>query len=419
MSPDNEPSLPVLRGEEALRLAEIATREARGVLRRFAPEQVAGALLELSAADRVAFLEVSDRLPEIVPCLPELTLTQTIRSVGLDEAGWLVEFASPEQRIAALDLDCWQDRRLSPSRVFEWIDALIEAGAETLLAAFDELDPELWILALQWMAKFSIPDAGDGGADPGEEADRVAAEGSTDDGVVFYRLSSPDHEERVRAILGAARIYVPSLYWDFVYGAITESGRSCEEVAARWHRARLNDLGFPDLEQAMDVYKPLRADAVPVVDSLAAPPAQATPAPAVLSGSWLGRALSELPAERASEVQNQLFALANAIAVADRLPLTEATALEHSVHKALEGVDRGLAALATAHVRSLGEVADTTPTRDLFRIGATLHPELRPQQTLTGLEEKEEAGVGFDWDVLDEWISEADQTLGPDGRLRR
>lgn len=57
-------------------------------------------------------------------------------------------------------------------------------------------------------------------------------------------------------------------------------------------------------------------------------------------------------------------------------------------------------------------------SRDLFRIGATLHPELRPRQ-VAGLEEKEDAGEGSDWDVPDEWLSEADQTLGPDGRLRR
>ena len=409
----------VLHGEEALRLATIATRRSRGVLYGFAPEQLAIALQELPAADRIAFLEVADRLPEVVPCLPELTLTQTIRSVGMEEAGWLVEFASPEQRVAALDLDCWQDQRLSPSRVFEWIDALIEAGTETLLAAFDELDPELWIVALQWMAKFSIPGLGEAGVetDPWEDGDCEAAEGSTDDGVVFYLASSPGHEERIRSILSTARTYKPSLYWDFVYGAILEPPRSCEEAAARWHKGRLNDLGFPDLERAMKVYKPLPVGSVPLVESLSAPPAEATRVPAVLSDSSLGGALSQLPAERASEIQSRLYALANAIAVADRRPLTDAEALEDCLRKALEGVDCGLAALAEAHHRSLGEIADTTPTWDLFRVGVTLHAELRPQATLAELEDKEEAGMGFDWDVLDEWLSEVDQTLTADGRL--
>ncbi len=425
--PDTGPTppapAPVLHGEDALRLAEIATPETRGVLSRFAPEQVAAALQELPAADQVAFLEVSDRLPEIVPCLPEVTLIQTMRSVGLPDAGWLVEFASPEQRIAALDLDCWRDHRLSPTRVFEWIDALIEAGTETLLAAFDELDPELWILTLQWMAEFSLPGDGAGAREEGpfDDGDCIAADGSSEDGIVFYCAYSPDHEERLHSILSTARIYAPSLYWDFVYGAITEPSHSCEEAATRWHKARLNDLGFPDLEHAMKVYQPLRAESVAVVESLNAPPAEETPVPAMLSGSWLGRALSELPPERASEVQNQLFALTNAIAVADRLSLTSAEALEQSLRKALAGVDRGLAALANAQYRSLGEISDTTATRDLFRIGVTLNPDLHTRPTLGELEEWEELEQeeGFDWDVPDEWLSEADQTLGPDGTLRR
>ncbi len=45
--------------------------------------------------------------------------------------------------------------------------------------------------------------------------------------------------------------------------------------------------------------------------------------------------------------------------------------------------------------------------------------QLPVKQTLAELEEKEDAAMGSDWDVPEEWISEEDQTLGPDGRLRR
>ena len=107
----------------------------------------------------------------------------------------------------------------------------------------------------------------------------------------------------------------------------------------------------------MKVYKPLQVQSVPLVESLLAPPAEATRLPAVLTGTGLGGALSDLPADRASEIQNQLLELTNAIAVADRLPLTNAEALEGSLHKALEGVDMGLTALANAHGRSASVVS--------------------------------------------------------------
>lgn len=411
---------PPIHGSEAMRLAEVGTPEARGELLRYEPEQLANALQELGVDDRVAFLEMADRLPEIVPCLPEVVLTQTMRGVGLADAGWLIEFASPEQKVAAFDLDCWRDGRLSPGRLFEWIDALIEAGTETLLAAFDDIDAELWIVALKRMATFSIPGHSGAGLaiDPWDAADAGCMDGLTEDGVVFYEPTAGDHEERIHTILSTARVYVPSLYWDFVYGAITESSRSCEESAARWQRGRLNDLGFPDVADAMGIYRRLPIDEVPRVESMAAPPASETAVPDVLIGTALGRAVAALPAQRASEIMGQLFSLANAIAVADRLSLSVAAALEHSLGKALEGVDRGLAALAAARHRSLSEIADTTSPRDLFRVGMTLSPELHPQPSLGELEAHEADAEGLDWGVSYEWLAEEDETLDPSGRPR-
>ena len=331
--------------------------------------------------------------------------------------------------MAAFDLDCWRDGRLSTARLFAWIDALIEAGTDALLAGFDDLDTELWIVALQQMAKFSIPGRGgdqldyeDGGEDdPWSRAGAFIPDGVSEDGVVFYELRDGGYDDRLREILRTARIYVPTLYWDFVYGAITESVHTVEESAARWQKGRLNDLGFPDVEHAMDVYKPLEIMTLPKVETMSATTeireSNETSIPDVLSGTSLGRALAELSPERVGTVQAQLFSLANAIAIADRLPLGIAAGLEHALGKALEGVDRGLVALAEARQKSVAEIADTNGPRDLFRIGATLNIELRrPQHNLGELEEIEEEAESLDWNVPCEWLSEEDETLDSNGR---
>ena len=89
------------------------------------------------------------------------------------------------------------------------------------------------------------------------------------------------------------------------------------------------------------------------------------------------------------------------------------------MRKALEGVDRGLLALATARNLSLSEIADTQLPRDLFRIGVTLSPELRaPQFSLAELEDRQSDEDEVDWGVPTEWLSEADQTVDAKGRLR-
>jgi hypothetical protein len=357
---------------------------------------------------------VAERVEEIVPLLPEAEFTSTIRVTGIENAGWLVRSANSEQRVAAVDLDCWKNLRFSPSRFFEWVDAMIEAGPETLVAAFDELDAEVWIVAMKEMAEFSVAGLGDGST----------GHDTTDDGVVYFSATTEENEVRVRQILNTARLHSPSHYWAFVYGAILENRGDCEEYAARWHRGRLGDLGFPDREQAMRAYRPLRVDETPVVDvgrPLGDPNAPAPQPPRRLAGTLVGRALGELPADRAGELLGYVLAVANTLAVADELPLADPESVQASVRKAMRGIDRGLAALARARNQSPAAVLNGTPPLDLFRVGATLarkardDKDLRPRKTLADLEDEEACA---DWNLRSETISETDPTLDPDGRLR-
>ena len=404
------PSAPV-DGEKLLELGRSGSTDALEELRRYSPDQLAIALRELTPARRVEFLETAERVDEIVPLLPEAEFTSTVRESGIEDSGWLVAFASPEQRVAAVDLDCWQDFRFSPSRLFEWIDAMIAAGPETLAASFDELDPEIWVLAMKEIGEFSV--LGLGAID---FRDRM-----TDDGMVYYNAHSAESEDRIREILSTALSYAPSHYWRLVYGAISGSEAESAGYATRWQRNRLNDLGFPDRDQAMRAYKPLKVDETVVLDvrpeseQSGIVPA-AGQVPKRLRGCPLERALAELPPERGNEVMSAILEVANTLAVADRLPLAESETVARSLAKALRGIDRGLAEIARAQNQSLGAVLDATPPLDLFRIGATLDPDLRPSASLGDLEDDEE---GADWNVELEMISEEDRTLGGDGRPKR
>ncbi len=400
------PAAPV-DGETLLRLGRADSEESLAQLRQYAPEELAGALQDLVPSRRVEFLETAERVDEIVPLLPEAEFTSTVRGAGIEESGWLVAFATPAQRVAAVDLDCWKDFRLSPSRLFEWIDAMIEAGPETLVAAFDELDPEIWVLAMKEMGQFSVLDLGD--VDP--------SEGITDDGMVFYRGHTAECEDRIRAILTTALHDAPSHYWRLVYGAISESKAEAEQLAARWQRNRLGDLGFPDREQAMRAYKPLGVEEtrVPDLGRRADPGAalvSASQVPTPLSGSLVGRALGELPDHRVNELMSAILAVANTLAVADKLPLAERDTVESSLAKAVRGIERGLAEVARAQKKTLGAVLDATSPLDLFRIGATLDTDLRTRRTLADLQEDDDRA---DWNVEMEMVSEEDQTLRSDG----
>jgi hypothetical protein len=395
------------------------------------PEAIAEALQELMPVLRNEILELVDCVDEVVPLFPEAELASTIVATGVVDAGWLVEFATAEQRAACVDLDCWRGIHFSPSRLMDWIDALIEAGEETLVAALDELDLELWVLALQSMARFKVVQTP----------------------LVLL------HEERLRAILDAARAHPRDYYWTLVHGAMGSSREELELEAAYAQATRLADLGFPDREHAMRAYRPLAPDATPIVDAggeaedsglVAAPQL-----PQRLAGTGVGRALAELPADRAADRLGLVLAVANTLAVADELPLAEPESIRESLAKAVRGIDLGLEELARSRKQSPARILDTTLPLDLFRVGVTLDPTLRPLRTRAALDAAEARTFGTsddddahgapdpgdsdetilkrlerarlrrlgerldrDWNVQPEEVSEADQTLDADGRPR-
>jgi hypothetical protein len=358
-------------GPGLLRLSRSSRAAARRALNRLSPEQQADACRELRPEVRSEFLMLCDHPEQVVPLLAEAELAVSIRASGMSEAAWLLELATPEQRVACVDLDCWRPWRLELPRLVEWVDALIEAGRPTLLRALEEWDPELWLLVVRGMTEVAVL---------GKE-DEPPPGWMTQDGVVYWKPGSDEDFARVHEIAQASFAEATPRYWQLVYGLIFELPSEVEEYAIKWHTARMNDLGFPDLEQAMEIYRPLRPDGARVVEvgnedeeegdaALVSQPQL----PRQLGGTLVGEALGDLPAARAAEVLGYLLGVANSVAVADRLRLSEPDSIPQAIEKAVRGIDRGLRELATD--RTASEVLDRTPPVDLFRIGATLDDTL-------------------------------------------
>jgi len=394
-----------IAGVTILALGRDGTEVALEELRRHSPEQLSRGLQELPPTQRVEFLETAERVDEIVPLLPEAEFTRTLRGHGIEESGWLVEFASPEQRIAAVDLDCWRADRFSPSRFFDWVDAMIEAGPETLAASFSEIDSEVWTLAMRAMGDFEIV-----GVAGSEDNPDGYGGGATIDGVVYYDAFSADHDDRIRAILTAAFEVVPTKYWSLVYGAISVADPESDEFAIRWQRNRLGDLGFPEREQAMQVYVPLTTRAIPAIDStVTGDPASivicAGRSPARTDENLLGQTLAQLSPDRGNEVMSSMLALANSLAVADRLALMDDSTAERSLAKAVRGIERGLTEIARAQNRPLASILDAVSPLELFRIGVGLDSSLRLRNPRDDWTEREEVD---DWNIETEVIAEQD-----------
>jgi hypothetical protein len=367
-----------LAADAVVQLARSDRAAARARLRGLSPQRLGQLCQELRPELRGEFLMLVEHPETVVPELDDTAIAITMRASGMSEAAWLLELATADQRRACLDLDCWSGGALEPRRALEWIDALIEAGRPTLVQAAAELDPELWQLALREMGEIFVLGRED------EPPDGFA----TEDGVVYFRGRSDADFARLREVLQATFSEAQPQYWRLVYGMLFELPAELEEYALRWRNARLNDLGFPDREHAREVYRPLRMEEVAPLDL--APLAETgegaerdtalvatAELPRQIRGTLLGQALSELPRERAADLLGYVLAVANAVAVADQLRLSEPESVPRALRKAVAGIDRGLRELAGTRAQPPATVLETTRPRDLFRIGATLDPDLR------------------------------------------
>ena len=115
------------------------------------------------------------------------------------------------------------------------------------MSALEELDLEVWLLALRQTTEVCVI---------GKE-DEAPPGWFTEDGVCYFRAGSDEDFARTREIAQASFDGAQAFYWRLVYGLLFESPAECEEFARRWRTARIGDLGFPDLEQAMRAYRPL------------------------------------------------------------------------------------------------------------------------------------------------------------------
>jgi hypothetical protein len=332
---------------------------------------------ETPVSRRAALLELLPAPEQVVPLLPEAELCFTVKAIGLESAAWLLEHATPEQVVACVDLDAWEGTLPDRAKLDAWLSALVEAGEDPLLRGVQALDPELLTLYLKSRVEVFLR-ANDDDWQPPSGAQTL-------DGQFWFRALGEGDD--VAAIVALLRALFERDYWTYfrlLQAAIWELETETEEWALRWRAGRLEDLGFPAWEEAMGLYRylpPEQLAALPEgVDPLAAGvrwqlPVWVPRLPVdAAEGVLLFRAIAELGAEERRTAFHALVALANQIAVADRLPLSDAESTPRAIEKAARIASLGLEHLAREHGIPHVAVLRRAPLERLFRVGANLDP---------------------------------------------
>jgi hypothetical protein len=362
---------------ELLALARRDPRAAEQLLAALPTSAQVAIVCEAPLAERGRILGLAPHPETLIPELPPAELCFTIKAIGLADAAWVLEYATPEQSVAALDLDAWRGNEVDVASANEWLQALARTSSEARVRTLEALDAELLVLALR--ARIGVeqrPDDAEGWLPP---AGSQTLEGQFH----YWALSDADDLADVTEHL---RTLFESAYWSYfrLMQAIQwELASDSEEWALRWRTGRLEDLGFPTWDDAMRIYRFLDANARRELPPYEPPSFAEWPLPVWLprlpetggAGDRIFRAIAELDAAERRAIFFAFVALANRIAVADRLPLGDAESTPRAIAKAARLASAALAYLAGEHGLSDVELLRRVSIEHLFRVGANLDPD--------------------------------------------
>jgi hypothetical protein len=357
-----------------LQLSRDDPAAARDAMAALGIEAQTALVCEAPVARRSELIELAPEPERLIPALPPAELCFTAKAVGLHDAGWLMEHATAEQIAVCLDLDAWQDFVPDRSKLDEWLEAFADSGEETLLRSTRALDLELLVLHMKSRISVLLK--------PNEDGWVAPAHARTIDGqLYFFALHEKDDLAEVESLL---RTLFQNDYWVYfrlLQGVIWELVPETEESALRWRTGRLQDLGFPTWEESMRIYGFIRPEARselpeggryrevgewPLPIWMPNLPVQTSAEQSIF------RAIAELPEEERRPHLYAFLALANRIAVAERMPLGDVETIPRAIERAAEVTSRGLDYLSRENATDLPEVLSRVTFERLFRVGYNL-----------------------------------------------
>ena len=316
-----------------------------------------------------------------------------IRRWPRPEPTW--EHATPDQVVACVDLDAWQGTLPDRDALDRWLDVLSIGSEASFTRSVRSLDPEVVVLFLKHRVQCHQKPDDDEGWQPPEG-------GQTVDGQ-FYYVAIRDKDDLV-PITSMLRSLFTVDYWMYfrmMQGIIHEPDIENEEWALRWRTGRLEDLGFPPWDRALLIYRFIRPEDRALISEETG---------ALDVGEWhlpiwmpslptsvdhqhlLFRTLARLDEEERRSALYGFIALANKVAVADRMELGDAESTPRAIDKAATFASDGLEFIANERKLDATDVIRRVNIEHLFRVGANLNPDrARPQESAKiGLSESEQ-----------------------------
>lgn len=346
-------------------------------LMTLAPKYRADAMLE----------EVDGRA--LVRSLPAEDVYATIVDIGLADSTELVQLATPAQFRTFIDLAAWSRDRMDPIEVLHWLRAARGDEEEEFDQKVKSLDIEVLELIYKRLTIVhdleENPDANPGG---------VVVETPEGKYLLELGIEGPDQAalQQLTRDLTARNPFEMSRFIEAVRWELTSE---LEETAYQFRTARLADLGFPALDEAMKLFAWLDP----------APLAPASSASTALAGNgnhveFVEAAFKGLDADERQNMEEQVRYVVNSVLVAEGAEPGDPKAIRSLSEQTRDYLNLGLEHLCGADPSLATACVRKEPLKVIFQVGFSLTLKLKRQvERMAG-----EPGFKFaeTWLVLDE-----------------
>lgn len=301
-----------------------------------------------------------------------------IAELGIADSTELIALASGTQVQGMFDIDVWERDRIVPTQVAPWLAALVSQGPAHLGHIIERLDPEFAALMFaKWTQLYELVD--------GRPPDDVKPPFfETPDGFYVVEIVAPTPEQAklVRQALDYLYRADQALARHVLRAAATEGVSYLEETSYRFRSGRMQDMGYADYDQALDVYQPIdidsvrtgSADAPTIEEPSALPPVLAE---ATLKKWFLGKVLDRIVDSRqADHIESSLMLLINRVLSADRVPPGIVEAVTDGTRRAAATLSLGLETVARGDVERGAEAITRIALTRLHRVGVTVLAKL-------------------------------------------
>ncbi|MFZ5445782.1 MAG: DUF6178 family protein [Myxococcota bacterium] len=349
-------------------------------------------LTELAPRHRLdAMLEEVDG-KALVRSLPAEDVYSTIIDVGLADSTEIVQLATPEQFRTFVDLAAWQRDRMDPLEVLHWLRAARGDDDEDFVAKVRSLDIE--VLELIFKKLTVIHDL--------EENPDVDPQGTTMEMaegryLLEFRIDGVD-EAALRRLTYDLTTHNPFELSRFLEAVRWEATTELEESAYQFRRARLEDLGFPPLEEALKVFAWVDPEKLGAKSA-------ATTALTHQAGhvDYVAAAFRGLDPVERQNIESEVRYLVNCVLVADGAEPGDPLAVKRLSEQTRDYLDLGLEHYTGGDPHRATDVVRETTLRALFQCGFSL--TLRLKRQAEKLSQEEHSRFAETWLAMDEEIA--------------